>query len=196
MNARNGVPVLVVLLFFLLSFPVNGQVFTAHDGFGKYLSQGLAWGDYDNDGYPDIYITNGGQTQTSVLRWENYLYHNLGNGTFDSIATGAPVTDISGSGGPCWGDYDNDGDLDLLLAEGSHRETTVYYSKNSFYENDGDGTFSSITKSPVTDETVSSGFGVGYSRIMIGWIDFNNDGWLDIFESNAMFNSIKQNNTI
>lgn len=188
----------VVIIFFNY---VNGQIFTAHVNFGKYLSQGLAWGDYDNDGYQDVYITNGGQTQTAALRWENFLYHNNGDGTFDSVATGALVTDVSTSGGCSWGDYDNDGDLDLIVAEPTHRDevigtTTIYYSKNSFYRNDGNGTFSSITLSPITDETQSGGFGTGTSRISPAWCDLNNDGWLDIFESNSMFNSTKDTHSV
>lgn len=184
-------PYLGCILFFSF-FNLCGQIFTPHTDFGKYISPSVTWGDYDNDGYEDLYICNGGQSGSTVYRWENFLYHNLGNGTFDSISTGALVTDVSASGGSTWGDYDNDGDIDLIVGEASHRQTgsgfsTTYYSKNSFYQNQGNGSFTSLTLSPITDESQSSGFGQGRSRIGPTWSDYNNDGWLDIFESNSTF---------
>ncbi len=183
----------ILFVIFFSFFTLSAQTFIPHTDFGMYISPSVSWGDYDNDGYEDLYISNGGQSGSTVYRWENFLYHNLGNGTFDSVSTGALVTDVSASGGGTWGDYDNDGDLDLLVAEASHRQvgsgfSTTYYSKNSFYQNQGDGTFSSIILSPITNESQSSGLGDGKSRIIPSWTDYNNDGWLDIFESNSAFN--------
>ncbi len=180
-------------IMFLFSFYASGQIFTPHADYGRYISPSVTWADYDNDGYEDLYICNGGQSGSTVYRWENYLYQNLGNGTFDSVSIGTPVTDVSASGGASWADYDNDGDLDLIVAEASNRQvgsgfSTTYYSKNSFYENQGNGSFTSILLSPITDETQSTGIGQGKSRIGPAWCDYNNDGWLDIFESNATFN--------
>lgn len=178
-------------LLILASFCfLSGQTFTAHKNFGTYISQSVAWGDYDNDGFIDVYISNGGENQSGALRWENYLYHNRGDGTFDSVSTGDPVTEVYASGGCSWGDYDNDGDLDLVLAEPSHRGSLpIYYSKNTFFRNDG-GTFSNLTLSPVTDEKSSNLIGEGQARVAIGWVDYNNDGWLDLFESNGGFNEV------
>jgi hypothetical protein len=77
--------------------------------FGMFRS--CAWADYDNDGYLDLFVTNDGSN--------NRLYHNNGDGTFQSVTEGAIVNDITNSAGCCWGDYDNDGFLDLFVANGS-----------------------------------------------------------------------------
>ena len=88
-------------------------------------SVGSGWGDYDNDGDLDLFVTN---------RWgeDNFLYSNNGDGTFTKVTTGNIVTDGSYSGGGSWGDYDNDGDLDLFVANGGGS------SQNNFlYANNG-----------------------------------------------------------
>src|SRR5215468_7652526 len=71
------------------------------------ISFAAAWGDYDNDGYLDLFIPNLGQ--------KNFLYRNHGDGTFTKIASGSVTTDIGNSVACGWGDYDNDGFLDLFV---------------------------------------------------------------------------------
>ena len=89
-----------------------------------------AWGDYDNDGFLDLFVTTlgvGGAPQV------NYLYHNNGNGSFTRILTGSPVGDIGRSVSCAWGDYDNDGFLDLVVARGGVFDA----ENNSLYHNNG-----------------------------------------------------------
>ena len=123
--------------------------------------QGVAWGDYDNDGDLDLYLTNA----TS----ENRLYQNNGNGTFTEVGTSAGVNSTANSRGAAWGDYDNDGDLDLYLANAG--------SGNLLYRNNSDGTFTDIGGSAGVDDTGNS-WGVT-------WGDYDNDGDLDLYVANA-----------
>ncbi len=73
------------------------------------LSIGCAWGDCDNDGYPDLVVAD-------AWRAPNRLYHNNGNGSFSRIAEGTIAKEAGDSAAAVWGDYDNDGDLDLFVA--------------------------------------------------------------------------------
>ena len=160
-------------LFFHFTF---AQDYTLSDQWlGSYITVGIAWGDYDNDGHEDIYMSNG---DPSPLAWEGFLFRNNGDGTFTQITDAGPlVTEVFASGGCSWGDYDNDGYLDLVVAEG---QTVSGSAKASVYRNDGDGTFSSANAGDLTAT-------VGYSRIDPAWADANNDGLLDILLSNANF---------
>jgi hypothetical protein len=86
---------------------------------------GCPWGDYDNDGHLDLFVANpNGQT--------NALYHNNGNSTFTRIRSGSIGTDNHGSIGCAWADYDNDGFLDLFVANGH-----TLGDRNFLYHNDG-----------------------------------------------------------
>ncbi|MBI3417565.1 MAG: VCBS repeat-containing protein [Verrucomicrobia bacterium] len=124
-------------------------------------STGCAWGDYDNDGFPDLFVTNDGPG--------NFLYHNNGDGTFTKITTGAIVTDVGHSYGCAWGDYDNDGYLDLYVAN--------LLGPNFLYHNNGDGTFTRVNAgAPATDSADS---------VSCAWGDYDHDGWLDLFVANA-----------
>lgn len=123
-------------------------------------SSGCAWSDYDGDGFLDLFVANVGAP--------NCLYRNNGNSTFTKV-TGDPVTsDTSSCNGASWGDLDNDGDLDLFVATG-----VLGMYADLLYRNDGDGTFTKITDSPVVDDATWSGGGA--------WADFDNDGDLDLF---------------
>ncbi len=141
-------------------------------GFSLYAT----WGDYDNDGYLDLYVTNG-QGQN------NFLYHNDGNGSFTRITTGAIVNDGGASQTPIWADFDNDGDLDLLVTNGFGTAADV----NFLYWNNGDGTFTKELADPIVTET---GWSLGAS-----YADIDRDGDLDVLigkgfgsnENNALF---------
>jgi len=129
---------------------------------GVYTSS-VAWGDYDNDGDLDILLT-GATTGGYVSK----LYRNDGGGTFTDIAVGWPG--VAGSS-VAWGDYDNDGDLDILLAGASE---TGHVSK--IYRNDGNNTFTDI------------GAGLtGVSYPSVAWGDYDNDGDLDILLTGGTF---------
>ena len=132
-------------------------------------SIGCAWGDYDNDGYPDLFVTNTGDLEN------NALYHNSGDGTFTKMTSnvvGRLVSDVGGSLVCAWGDYDNDGYLDLYL-------TNIGGQTNSLYHNNGDGSFSRIlTGSLANDVAISLG---------CAWGDYDNDGFLDLFVANGLY---------
>ncbi|MDH4035184.1 MAG: VCBS repeat-containing protein, partial [candidate division Zixibacteria bacterium] len=124
-----------------------------------------AWGDYDNDGFLDLFVPNSLST--------NALYHNNGDMTFTRIYDEPFLTDIGYSWGAAWGDYDNDGYLDLFVANTGHEH-------NFLYHNEGDGTFTKVTGSPVTSDASSSHGG--------SWGDYDNDGDLDLLLANGQYN--------
>jgi hypothetical protein len=127
----------------------------------------VAWADYDNDGDPDLFITRPLNNGTSLL------YRNNGDGTFQSMAkkdVGDIVNDSGGSSGSSWGDYDNDGDLDLFVAVGSEALGTL------LWRNNGNGTFSRMS----TNE-VGAIVGEPGGSVSGAWADYDNDGWLDLF---------------
>jgi hypothetical protein len=122
-------------------------------------SSGCAWADYDNDGDLDLFVAN--------VQTPNCLYRN--DGAVFTKVTGDPVvSDTSFCNGASWGDIDNDGDLDLFVATGV---LGTYH--DLLYSNDGDGSFTKVTDSPVVNDLTWSGGG--------SWGDFDNDGDLDLF---------------
>ncbi|MBM3802509.1 MAG: CRTAC1 family protein [Acidimicrobiia bacterium] len=154
---------------------------------------GVAIGDYDNDGFADIYLTN--------LK-ENVLYRNQGDGTFRDVTSQAGVSNGGWSSSAAFGDYDRDGDLDLYVCNyiaydwnrlplpGS-LPSCFYHGvavpcgplglkggANVLYRNNGDGTF--------TDVTEKSGVNVNnhYFSLGVVWADLDNDGDLDLYVAN------------
>ncbi len=120
------------------------------------LSGGASWGDYDNDGDLDLFVTCIGQP--------NRLYRNDGAGIFTPVEAGALTVGAGQSLGSAWGDYDNDGRLDLFVSN-------LSFVGNWLYHNNGGGTFTRITNGPVaTDQAHSHG---------AAWADYDNDGFLD-----------------
>ena len=123
-------------------------------------ASGGAWGDYDNDGLPDLFVTDGGGVS-------NHLYHNNGGGDFTNVTSGPMLQPASSAGAHAsiWGDYDNDGYLDLFVS-----------GNNGLYHNNGDGTFAQIlSEPPVNGETPGTG------TFSVAWADYDNDGFLDLF---------------
>jgi hypothetical protein len=138
----------------------------------------VAWGDYDNDGYLDILLTGLGAT-ASVTK----IYHNNGNGTF-SEQTSISLAAVEGS--VAWGDYDNDGYLDILLTgtiSAAVRATKIYH-------NNGNGSFTELTGNAFSNVDESS----------VAWGDYDNDGDLDIlltgYTGAGYISKIYRNNTI
>ncbi|MFT5833502.1 MAG: putative repeat protein (TIGR01451 family), partial [Cognaticolwellia sp.] len=127
-------------------------------------STSAVWGDYDNDGDLDLYVSNN-------IGSKNFLYRNEGNGNFVSILND-PIVNYTGySHGAAWADYDNDGYMDMFVSD--------YFSTrfNKLYHNNGDGTFTEITSSPiVTDASFS---------VSAAWGDYDNDGDQDLFVPNT-----------
>jgi len=154
--------------------------FTAIDGVPMVTSGGYSetasWGDYDNDGLLDLYVTRSGAT--TLLR-RNQLYHNDGGNAFTKITVGPPVIQAFVSRSVNWTDIDGDGDLDLFVTnEGSSA------NNENLYRNDGGGTFTAIT----TGDLVNN----GGSTMSSSWADYDNDGDLDVYlcndgSDNALF---------
>lgn len=134
-----------------------------------------AFGDYDNDGAPDLYVGNINDTDQPVTR---ILYHNNGDGTFTDVTKKLGLAARGNNISCFWGDVDNDGDLDLFLANSSgpgHPEAE--WMADSLFRNNGDGTFTDVSKEAgVTLPTNSRGMTMG---------DIDNDGDLDILVNNS-----------
>ena len=154
---------------------------------------GMTVGDFDNDGYPDIYISNHGA---------NVLYHNNGNGTFSNVTKKAGVGGNECSVGAVWFDFDNDGFLDLYVGNyiDFDPQYNYYYAPDGFpgpmaydgqpdilYRNNGDGTFVDVTKEMGVFNRDGRAMGVGAA-------DYDNDGFVDIFVSNDHMNNYLYHN--
>jgi enediyne biosynthesis protein E4 len=148
---------------------------------------GCTVGDYDNDGYDDIYITTVGS---------NHLFHNLKNGKFADVTAKAGVADPGFSASALWFDYDNDGKLDLFVTHyvewsiatdqycSLDNKNKTYCTPQRFkgqsstlFHNRGDGTFENVTKKAGLYDPTSKALGVAM-------IDYDDDGWMDLFVSN------------
>jgi hypothetical protein len=148
---------------------------------------GCAVGDYDNDGYDDLYLTTVGS---------NHLFHNLGNGKFADVTAKAGVASPGFSASAVWFDYDNDGKLDLFVTHyiewsiekdqyctldnknKSYCTPQTYKGESSrLYHNKGNGVFEDVTKQAGLLDSASKALGVAL-------LDFDNDGWMDLFVSN------------
>jgi tetratricopeptide (TPR) repeat protein len=129
-------------------------------------------GDYDNDGYPDLYVTRLG-----FYGGQGTLYHNNGDGTFTDVTEKAGVSSWGPAFTACWIDYDNDGFLDLFIANnlGGIFDRHV---NNRLFHNNGDGTFTEVT-----DE---AGLSALAPTIGSCWGDYNNDGYPDLFISSGL----------
>lgn len=143
------------------------------------MAGGVAVFDYNKDGRPDIFFTNGADIATlkkDSPKYRNRLFRNDGNGVFTD------VTDAAGLGGTGYdigvavGDYDNDGYPDIFVA-GVHR--------NTLYHNNGDGTFTDVTEKAGLDRWNDPQYGPLWAVAAV-WVDVNNDGLLDLFVVNYM----------
>ena len=109
---------------------------------------GSLFADYDNDGDVDLYITRGGWSGAA----ENTLYHNNGDGTFTDVTHAAGVADPQSSFCAAWADYDNDGYIDLYIADGVIGDGAA----NVLYRNNGDGTFTNTAAAAGVADTGNS----------------------------------------
>ena len=94
---------------------------------------GCAWADYDNDGWLDLYVTNPGRAFNGEPGRKNLLYRNNTDGSFTQVTTGSLVNDVATSTSCIWGDYNNDGFMDLFVVNGGH----TGHQPDSLYRNDG-----------------------------------------------------------
>jgi enediyne biosynthesis protein E4 len=130
---------------------------------------GCAFFDYDNDGWMDAFILSGRRLEGIPPGSSNRLYHNNRDGTFTDVTAKAGLIEAGWAQGVCVGDYNNDGFEDLYL---------TYYGQNRLYRNNGDGTFTDVTeKAGLYDPRTRFGSGSTF-------VDYNRDGWLDLFVSN------------
>ncbi len=134
---------------------------------------GAAVFDFDNDGFVDIFFPNGASIpslEKSDPSYDNRLYCNNGNGTFTDVTARAGLKGLGYCMGVATGDYDNDGRIDLYVCGVNH---------NQLFHNDGDGTFTDVTaRAGVTGIHPKLG---KLWAITAGWLDYNNDGRLDLF---------------
>jgi hypothetical protein len=163
---------------------VTEKAGVAGGGFG----QGVAVGDYDRDGFPDLYVTQYGRS---------ILFHNNGDGTFSDVTEKAGVAAPGWASSAVWFDYDNDGLLDLFVCQfaefskelnkpcGVHEDGRRHYCIPKIYKpmpswlfrNNGDGTFTDVSKASGISSHPGKAWGVVAS-------DINNDGWMDLFVAN------------
>jgi hypothetical protein len=144
---------------------VDGPIFTKVTGQPMSSgagAQGFAWGDYNGDGWIDVYCSARSSTTTT-------LYLNNGDGTF-ARAAGTIGANLVNPIGGCWGDADNDGLLDLFVSMNNGGNDLLMRNK-------GDGTFAATTNSPIVS---SGGNGNGCA-----WADYNRDGFVDLYVSNS-----------
>jgi hypothetical protein len=140
----------------------------------KLHGMGVVWGDYDGDGWPDLYVTNDfGRT---------FLYHNRHNGTFEEV--GSPSGTGLGPNGQGYGnmagdfgDFDRDGKLDLFVTRADNQPASLYWNQGDYFLDIArKAGIASLTMAPVK-------WGTGFG-------DFDNDGWLDILVANGNFSSL------
>jgi enediyne biosynthesis protein E4 len=136
----------------------------------KYYGLGVTWGDYDNDGWPDLFVADDATP--------NHLYHNNHNGTFtDNALVGGIAMNSEGqalgSMGVTWGDYDHSGRLSMFITEFADQPNTLYHNLG-----------------PHGFEDVAMPSHLGQPSLpLVGWgttfFDMDNDGWLDLFVANG-----------
>ncbi|MFP5236508.1 MAG: CRTAC1 family protein [Acidobacteriota bacterium] len=143
------------------------------------MAGGVAVFDYNGDGRPDIFFTNGADLATlkkDSPKYFNHLFRNNGDGTFTDVTKQAGLEGRGFDVGVAVGDYDNDGHPDLFVAG-------VY--GNTLYHNNGDGTFTDVTKKAGLDRYADPEYGPLWSE-GAAWVDVNNDGLLDLFVVNYL----------
>ncbi len=154
------------------------------------ISQAVAFADYDNDGWVDVYISR--SDNFTGASYENLLYKN-NQGTF-VLQDIAGITDyVRTTGAVTWGDYDNDGHVDLYVAVAQNGFAGTTWPNNLF-QNDGAGSFMDLTD----NSSVGALATLAEDSRHVGWGDYNNDGYPDMFVDNGsigLFGPAKGENT-
>ncbi len=142
------------------------------------MAGGVAVFDYNNDGHPDIFFTNGADIRTlkkTSAKYSDKLFENDGHGNFKDVTERAGLAGTGFDNGVAIGDYDNDGFEDIFVA-GVHG--------NRLYHNQGNGTFKDVTHQAGLDKPDAQ-YGPLWS-VAGAWVDVNNDGLLDLFVVNYL----------
>jgi hypothetical protein len=140
---------------------------------------GVAIFDYNGDGRPDIFFTNGANIASlkkDSPKYRNRLFRNDGNGVFTDVTDAAGLAGTGYDMGVAVGDYDNDGFPDMFVAGVHH---------NTLYHNNGNGTFTDVTAKAGLDQRNDPQYGPLWSITAV-WVDVNNDGLLDLFVVNYL----------
>lgn len=173
---------LLLLLLFALQYNLNAQPYfekitSGHIANNNTYSEGCAWGDYDNDGDVDVVVST-----FNDFCWPcNFpiqLYRNDGNNLFTRINTGPIATENNVTAGCSWGDYDNDGKLDLFVS-------TLFGNNNLLFHNEGNGNFTKVQNGIVVND--------GGSSTSCLWLDYDKDGKLDLFVLNQQSDFLYHN---
>lgn len=158
---------ILLLASLLVSLPslraqINFEDISATAGIDSVgTARGISWADYDNDGDQDVYISYS-------LNYPNLMFRNNGDLTFTNVSgeTGLGLEGFGNSS--CWGDYDNDGWLDVYVG--------MMGEANHLFHNNGDGTFTDLTEEYNVGDTNNSR--------SVHWVDVNHDGWIDLYVHN------------
>src|SRR5216683_87719 len=144
-------------------YPGNKGIAIIREVFGP----GVCVGDFDGDGWQDVYFVNGRDLYDRGIAARNALYHNNGDGTFTDVTESAGVPGTGYGLGCVWGDYDNDGFPDLFVTQ---------YGRNVLYHNNGHGTFTDVTDKAGVAGSESGAFHSGAT-----FFDYDRDGRLDLY---------------
>src|SRR5579862_4601637 len=151
-----------------------------NDGGGSFA---CAWGDYDNDGFLDLFVSN---THTPTAdSSQNFLYHNNHDGTFTRVTTGGIASELGKWQGCAWVDYNNDGNLDLIVTRVDENAAQAV-----LYQNNGGGTFTRLPDSTIGG-IVPTGAGNSLGPV---WADYDNDGFVDLFVNRWGIDWLYRNN--
>ncbi len=135
------------------------------------MGTGVAFIDYDNDGWPDIFVVNGSRFDGPTDGLTNHLYRNSRDGTFTDVTAKAGLVHSGWGQSVTVADYDNDGFEDIFVA---------YWGHNALFHNQGDGTFADVSeKAGVKGDRVRWGSGSAF-------FDYNRDGYVDLFVANYL----------
>jgi enediyne biosynthesis protein E4 len=138
---------------------------------------GVAFIDYDNDGWVDLFLLSGTRLEGAPPGTTNRLYKNNRDGTFTDVTSKAGLQHTGWASAVTVGDYNNDGFDDLFI---------TYYGQNILYHNNGDGTFSDVTESAGLRQPATR-YGSGCS-----WVDYDRDGRLDLFVANYLNTTLEK----
>ncbi len=140
---------------------------SAVSGMSSDAGMSASWGDYDNDGWPDLVIARNNELAM--------LFHNDGDGTFTDVSAHSGIGVALDNAAAIWADYDNDGWLDCFLT--TNMSATGSGRRDYLFHNNQDGTFTDVsaTAGMASDSAIS---------VPAAWADYDNDGWVDLFVGN------------